>query len=62
MTAPAFVHSAFYRFTPLPDAQVAAAALRPGYRTSVRDVDGARTLEPEHVALADPAPPTPPSA
>lgn len=25
---PAFVHSAFYRFTPLPDAQAAAAALR----------------------------------
>ena len=28
MIAPAFVHSAFYRFTSLPDAQAAAAALR----------------------------------
>ena len=44
------------------DGSVAAAALRPGYRTSVRDLDGARALQPEHVALADPAPPTPPSA
>ena len=26
--APAFVHSAFYRFTPLPDTQATAAALR----------------------------------
>jgi len=31
----------------------AAAALRPGYRTSVRDADGARAAEPEFIALAD---------
>lgn len=32
---------------------IAAAALRPGYRTSVRDADGARTVEPVFVAIPD---------
>jgi hypothetical protein len=32
---------------------IAAAALRPGYRTSVRDSDGARTVEPVFVAIPD---------
>jgi isoaspartyl peptidase/L-asparaginase-like protein (Ntn-hydrolase superfamily) len=36
------------------DGTFAAAALRPGYRTSVRDADGARAVEPDFVALADP--------
>lgn len=31
----------------------ASAALRPGYRTSVRDEQGARAVEPDHVALPD---------
>jgi isoaspartyl peptidase/L-asparaginase-like protein (Ntn-hydrolase superfamily) len=35
------------------DGAVAAAALRPGYRTSVRDSDGARTQEPCFVALPE---------
>jgi N4-(beta-N-acetylglucosaminyl)-L-asparaginase len=38
------------------DGSFAAAALRPGYRTSVRDASGARTVEPEFVALADARP------
>ena len=38
------------------DGEVASAALRSGYRTSVRDASGARTLEPDHVALPDPDP------
>jgi hypothetical protein len=39
------------------DGSFAAAALRPGYRTSVRDTAGARAVEPDFVALADPATP-----
>jgi N4-(beta-N-acetylglucosaminyl)-L-asparaginase len=35
------------------DGAVAAAALRPGYRTSVRDAEGARTLEPCFVAIPE---------
>lgn len=35
------------------DGVVAAAALRPGYRTSVRDANGARTEEPCFVARAE---------
>ena len=35
------------------DGTVAAAALRPGYRTSVRDESGARTVEPEFVAIPE---------
>jgi N4-(beta-N-acetylglucosaminyl)-L-asparaginase len=31
----------------------ASAALRPGYRTSVRDDQGARAVEPDHVAIPD---------
>jgi hypothetical protein len=36
------------------DGSFAAAALRPGYRTAVRDAQGARTVEPDVVALPDP--------
>ncbi len=36
------------------DGSFAAAALRPGYRTAVRDAAGARAVEPDFVALADP--------
>jgi len=36
------------------DGSFAAAALRPGYRTSVMDASGARAVEPGFVALADP--------
>lgn len=32
----------------------AAAALRPGYRTSVRDADGARAVEADFTAISDP--------
>ena len=39
------------------DGSFAAAALRPGYRTSVRDTAGARAVEPDFIALADPATP-----
>lgn len=35
------------------DGGFAAAALRPGYRTSARDADGARTVEPVFVAIPD---------
>jgi isoaspartyl peptidase/L-asparaginase-like protein (Ntn-hydrolase superfamily) len=36
-----------------PDGSFASAALRPGYRTSVRDASGARAVEPDFVALPD---------
>ena len=36
-----------------PDGRLATAALRPGYRTAVRDADGGRTVEPDFVALPD---------
>jgi hypothetical protein len=36
------------------DGSFAAAALRPGYRTSVMDAGGARAVEPDFVALPDP--------
>jgi isoaspartyl peptidase/L-asparaginase-like protein (Ntn-hydrolase superfamily) len=39
------------------DGSFAAAALRPGYRTAVRDTAGARAVEPDFIALADPATP-----
>jgi isoaspartyl peptidase/L-asparaginase-like protein (Ntn-hydrolase superfamily) len=39
------------------DGSFAAAALRPGYRTAVRDIAGARAVEPDFIALADPATP-----
>ena len=35
------------------DGAVASASLRPGYRTSVRDGNGSRVVEPEFVALPD---------
>lgn len=35
------------------DGSVAAAALRPGYRTSIRDAEGARAVEPDFIALPD---------
>jgi hypothetical protein len=35
------------------DGTFAAAALRPGYRTSVRDSEGARTVEPCFVAIPE---------
>jgi isoaspartyl peptidase/L-asparaginase-like protein (Ntn-hydrolase superfamily) len=35
------------------DGTFAAAALRPGYRTSVRDSEGARTVEPSFVAIPE---------
>jgi N4-(beta-N-acetylglucosaminyl)-L-asparaginase len=37
-----------------PDGRLATAALRPGYRTAVRDAEGARAVEPDFVALPDP--------
>jgi len=36
-----------------PDGAFAAAALRPGYRTSVRDAGGARAVEPCFVAIPE---------
>lgn len=36
-----------------PDGRVAAAALRPGYRTSLRDAQGARAVEPDFIALPE---------
>ncbi|MFM7050712.1 MAG: isoaspartyl peptidase/L-asparaginase [Planctomycetota bacterium] len=35
------------------DGTVAAAALRPGYRTAIRDAQGARALEPDFVAIPE---------
>lgn len=37
------------------DGSFAAAALRPGYRTSVRDAQGARAVEPDAVAIPEAA-------
>lgn len=36
-----------------PDGSFASAALRPGYRTSVRDAAGARAVDPDFVAIPD---------
>ena len=36
-----------------PNGEFAAAALRPGYRTSVRDAAGSRAVEPDFVAIPD---------
>ena len=37
------------------DGSFASASLRPGYRTSVRDAQGARAVEPDFVAIPDPS-------
>ncbi|MFZ9880613.1 MAG: isoaspartyl peptidase/L-asparaginase [Phycisphaerales bacterium] len=36
-----------------PDGRVATAALRPGYRTAIRDAEGARAVEPDFVAIPE---------
>ncbi|MCE2881132.1 MAG: isoaspartyl peptidase/L-asparaginase [Planctomycetaceae bacterium] len=35
------------------DGRVASAALRPGYRTAIRDAEGARAVEPDFVAIPE---------
>ncbi len=33
--------------------EIASSALRPGFRTSIHDANGARVVEPEFIAIPD---------